>query len=420
MTLNRRSFLGGLAGLPFATRAFASSPWQLPRRSHRSLILIWLDGGLSHLDSFDCKPEASTDIRGDLASRRSAVDGVFVSEHLPQLAQRLDRMALLRSVTHGEGNHDRGSHLFLTGHRPSAVLVHPSLGAVHGSDAKADSVLPPYIAIPEAVQFAGAGFLPMMRGPFAVGGDPGRPDFAVRNLQGDSGVGSARRRELRAAIDAMDGAPRSDAEVQRDHIVAAARRLSESPIARRSFDLTAEPAELRARYGRNRLGQSCLLARRLVQGGVRTVLVRDGGWDHHQQIKTAMTYGFPPKLQALDQSVSALLDDLRQQQLDESVVVCVASEFGRTPRLNPRGGRDHWPRAQSVLMFGAGIQPGVIGRTDARGEEPIERPITPGDVFATLASALGMDLDLVLKTRDARPVRLVADGSHPVHEVLQT
>lgn len=419
MTLDRRSFLGGLAALPFATAGLAESSLLLPRRKPRSLILIWLDGGLSHIDSFDCKPEASADIRGELGSRKSAVEGVFVSEHLPELASRLDRVALLRSVTHGEGNHDRGSHLFLTGHRPSSVLVHPSLGAVRGHAIR-DGVLPPYVAIPAAVEYAGSGFLPRASGPFAVGGDPGRPDFAVRNLTSDPRWAKARPHELRAALDALDGGPRSPAEAQRDHLVASARRLSEDPEARRCFDLSAEPAALRARYGRHRLGQSCLLARRLVQGGVRTVLVGDRGWDHHQQIKTAMSYGFPPKLTALDQAVSALLDDLRQQQLEDSVLVCVASEFGRTPRLNPRGGRDHWPRAQSVVLFGAGIKPGVIGRTDARGEEPIEQPIAPGEVFATIAAALGMDLDLVLKTADGRPVRLVADRHQPVREVLRS
>ncbi|MEO6594859.1 MAG: DUF1501 domain-containing protein [Planctomycetota bacterium] len=417
MNFDRRSFLGGLAALPFAARELAMAPLRRPR----ALILIWLDGGMSHLDTFDAKPEASPAIRGDLGSVRCAVDGVFVSEHLPELARRLDRCALLRSVTHGEGNHDRGSHLLLTGHRPSPVLVHPALGAVFGHEP--DAVLPPYVAIPQAVEYAGAGFLPPMRGPFVVGGDPGRADFAVRNLDADGGrvrVQATRAQAMRTVVDELDGAPRGAAEAQRDHFVAMATRLSEDAAARRWFDLAAEPAEQRARYGRHRLGQSCLLARRLVQGGVRTVLVTDTGWDHHQQIKTALTYGFPPKLQALDQALSALLDDLRQQQLDDSVLVCVASEFGRTPRLNPLGGRDHWPRAQSVLLYGAGIRPVVVGRTDARGEEPAERAIAPAEVFATLVAALGIDRELVLRTSDGRPVRLVADEAEPVHEVLRT
>jgi len=411
MNLDRRSFLGQLAALPFAASGLAMARPVRPR----SLILVWLDGGMSHLDTFDCKPEASPEIRGDLGSRRSAIDGVFVSEHLPRLAARLDRCALLRSVSHGEGNHDRGSHLWLTGHRPSAVLVHPALGAVHGHEEGA--VLPPYVAIPAAVDYAGAGFLPGTRGPFAVGGDPGQPGFLVRDLA--PAASRSRALQLRAAVDARDGGPRGTHEAERDRFVSMADKLSGDPEARRWFELAAEPAERREEYGRNKLGQSCLLARRLVQGGVRTVVVTDTGWDHHTQIKTALTYGFPPKLVALDGALSALLDDLRRTGLDDSVVVCVASEFGRTPRMNPISGRDHWPRAQSVLLFGAGIRPGVVGATDARGEEPAERPIAPEDVFATIGAALGIDPELVLHTADGRPVRFVAEGATAVHEVLR-
>ncbi len=415
MTLDRRTFLGGLAALPVLSSRWA----RVPLRRPRALILIWLDGGMSHVDTFDCKPEASPDVRGDLAAVKSSVDGVFVSSHLPGIASRLDRCALLRSVTHGEGNHDRGSHLLLTGHRPSPVLVQPALGAVFGHDG--EGTLPPYVAIPEPDEYGGAGFLPATRGPFAVGGDPGRPDFAVRDLAVDgSEAVPARAHELREALDRLDGAPRGAAEAERDHFVAMARRLSMDAGAKRWFDLAAEPPELRQRYGRHRLGQSCLLARRLVQGGVRTVLVADRGWDHHLNITNALTFGFPPKLRALDEAVSALLDDLREQQLDDSVLVCVASEFGRTPRLNPQGGRDHWPRAQSVLLHGAGIRPAVVGRTDARGEEPVERAIAPAEVFATLVAALGLDPELVLRTSDGRPVRLVADEASPVHEVLRS
>jgi hypothetical protein len=411
--IDRRNFLGNLAALPFAMRALANAP----RRRPRALILVWLDGGMSHLDSFDCKPEASLEIRGDLDSVRANVDGVFVSAHLPGLAARLDRCALLRSVTHGEGNHDRGSHLLLTGHRPSPVLVYPAIGAVFGHDEA--SVLPPYVAIPRAVDYAVPGFLPGNRGPFAVGGDPGRADFAVRDLAADAEGVRERAHELRRELDALDGAPRGDVEAQRDHFVAVAKRLSEDPEARAAFDLAAESAEVRQRYGRHRLGQSCLLARRLVAAGVRTVFVTDTGWDHHTQIKQALTHGFPPKLQALDEALSALLDDLRERQLDDSVLVCLASEFGRTPRLNPLGGRDHWPRAQSVLLYGAGIRPAVVGATDARGEEPRERPVAPAEVFATLVQALGIDPEFVLRTADGRPVRLVAEEAAPVSEVLR-
>lgn len=412
MKSTRRSFLQQFAALPFAVHGLGTIG--TPRRRDRALILIWLDGGMSHLDTFDGKPEASAEIRGDLETMRANVDGVFVSAHLPKLAARMDRCALLRSVTHGEGNHDRGSHLLLTGHRPSPVLVHPALGAVHGH--AADPVLPPYVAIPSIVEYGGSGFLAATRGPFVVGGDPGRADFAVRDLLADPA--HARALRLREGFDDLDTAPRGRREAERDRFAAMARRFAADPDARRWFDLAQEPPRLRERYGRHRLGQSCLLARRLVEGGVRTVVVTDTGWDHHQNIRNGLTYGFPPKLDALDAAVAALLDDLRDRALTESVLVCVASEFGRTPRLNPAGGRDHWPRAQSVLLHGAGIRPAIVGRTDAHGEEPAERPIAPEDVFATLVQALAMDATQMLHSADGRPVRLVAEDAAPVHEAL--
>jgi uncharacterized protein (DUF1501 family) len=187
------------------------------------------------------------------------------------------------------------------------------------------------------------------------------------------------------------------------------------------FDLNRETPETRERYGRKLLGQSTLLARRLVEGGVRTVLVRFKGWDHHESIARAMTYGFPPKLEALDQAVTALHEDLARRGLDERVTVVLASEFGRTPRINPRGGRDHWARASSVLLFGGGLRRGVVvGKTDANGEAPIERPVSPADLFCTVLGALGADLEQVLHTPDGRPVRTVNESAKPIHEILQS
>jgi uncharacterized protein (DUF1501 family) len=197
--------------------------------------------------------------------------------------------------------------------------------------------------------------------------------------------------------------------------------MSLSPEARELFDLNRETPETRKRYGRKLLGQSALLARRLVEGGVRTVLVRFKGWDHHESIARALTYGFPPKLEALDQAVTALHEDLARRGLDERVTVVLASEFGRTPRINPRGGRDHWARASSVLLFGGGLRRGVVvGKTDANGEAPIERPVSPADLFCTVLGALGADLEQVLHTPDGRPVRTVNESAKPIREILQS
>jgi uncharacterized protein (DUF1501 family) len=278
--------------------------------------------------------------------------------------------------------------------------------------------MPAYVAVPTAPEEGKNGFLPLSCGPFEVEGDPGAGSFRVRNLapapEAERALGAL------AKLDALDGGPRSRSEASRDEFLAAARALSLDAEARRVFDLEAEATELRGRYGRHRLGQSCLLARRLVEAGVRTVLVRYEGWDHHQGIKNALTYGFPPKLQALDQALPALIDDLERRGLSERVVVLLASEFGRTPRLNPMAGRDHWPRAHSALLFGAGLRRGaVVGRTDARGEEPIERPVSPADLFATVLAALEVKLDQTLRTPDGRPVRLVEEGASPIEEALR-
>lgn len=415
MNLTRRSFLHGIAAAPFLAR-LAATPAR--RRSSRALIVVWLDGGMSHLDTFDGKPQAPVDLRGDLRCRQTPVEGVFFSEHLPQLAALMPRCVLLRSLTHGEGNHDRGTHYLLTGHRPSPVSVQPSLGAVLAANAGDDEATPAYVCIPDAPDYGGVGFLPETAAPFEVGGDPSQADFAVRDLRA-RGDGS-RALDLLDELDRLDGAPRSASEAARDRFLRQARGLSANPATRALFALADEPAAVRERYGRHRLGQSLLLARRLVEhGSTRVVLARDVGWDHHVGIARALTYGFPPKLTALDGAVSALIEDLDARGLGERVAVCVASEFGRTPRLNPSGGRDHWARAQSVLLFGAGLRRGVVvGSTDARGEEPLERPLSPADLFATLARVLGLDTEQVLQTPAGRPIRLVEDGAAPIGEIL--
>jgi len=427
MSTDRREFLralSGIAALPLFGRLSQSVPLDLihlPVPKDHALIFLWLDGGMSHLDTFDLKPEAPPDIRGEMKHVRTRLDGVFFSDHLPRLAQRMDKMVLFRSVTHGEGNHDRGSHYLLTGHRPSPILLHPGLGAslsnIHREEAS-KAAIPDYVAIPEAPPHGGHGFLPLGNGPFEVGGSPGRPGFKVRNLQPHERA--ARTMELLGRLDALD-LPRSAAEQARDGFLEQARTLSMDPAAREVFDLGREKPETHQLYGRHAMGQSCLLARRLVVGGARTVLVRDRGWDHHVGVHRALTFGYPGKLTQLDQAVSALVDDLERRDLWDRVMVVVASEFGRTPRLNPAAGRDHWPRAQSVLMFGGRLRRGLaIGSTDAKGEEPVEKPVSPADLFATIVEGMGARTDHVLRTTDGRPVQLVEVGATAVREAFSS
>ncbi|MGE0144600.1 MAG: DUF1501 domain-containing protein [Planctomycetota bacterium] len=407
--LSRRDLLGGIAALPWLSRLRRS------RADDPALILVWLDGGMSHLDTFDAKPSAPIEIRGDTKSIAGAIDGSFVNAWLPKLAARLDRATLIRNLGHGEGNHDRGTHFHLTGARPTIQLEPPSLGALASRTAESPSDLPSYVAIPAAPIAGGAGCLPASCAPFATGGDPSRTDFAVRNLAARA---DPRTADLLAILDSADDGPRSEAERAHDHFVRRAQQLSSAPASREAFDLKLESPARRERFGRHRLGQSCLLAARLVAHGVKVALVRDDGWDHHQRIAAALETGFPPKLQQLDDGVAALLDDLRDGPLAGRAIVCVASEFGRTPRLNALGGRDHWPRAQSVLLAGTGVGEGVlVGSTDAHGEEPLDEALSPADLFATLVHLLRIDAE-PLRAPDGRMVRVVGEGASPIAAAL--
>jgi hypothetical protein len=414
--MNRRNFLTTMGALPFLPSLVSGS--EFLKTSKRSLILIWLDGGMSHIDTFDGKPEAPPDIRGDLVSKESSLEGAFVSEHMPLISKMMKDCVLVRSITSPEGNHDRGSCYMLTGRRPNPVLNYPSIGAVFGHEAANDGdQIPPFVSIPDAHYYARQGFMPITRGPFEVGGSPGVKGFQVKNLNPPKQMDRAMK--LLKAVDALDGYPRSESELGRDRFLDQARFLSLDPEVRSMFDVNLEPIETRARYGRHFLGQSCLLARRLVEGGVRTAFVRYKGWDDHRGIKDALSFGYPPKLTALDQAVSALREDLDRRGMLERTTVMVATEFGRTPRLNPSAGRDHWSRASSSLLFGGGLKKGVlVGKTDARGEAPIERPVSPADLFYTVLSALGADVETKLSTATGRPIPLIEQDMKLIKEAL--
>lgn len=421
---DRRGFLReacGLAALPWLAAGACAAPLVRRGREPRALILLWLDGGLSHLESFDPKPEAPSEVRGPFAACASALDGVRLSARLPRIASMLDRAVLLRGISSGEGNHDRAASHLLTGHRPAATLVAPGwpcwLGAA--STATTELPLPAYVALPVAPDGARAGFLPAPRGPIEMALDLPRARLSLPDLEPRSEEVHASL-ELAAALDSLDGAPRSEAELARDRFRAQARALARSPEAREALDLSREPAELRARYGAHLAGQGLLAARRLIERGTRAVLVHWDGWDHHREIGNALGYGFPPRLDALDQSVSALHEDLLRRGLLERVVVAVLSEFGRTPRLNLQGGRDHWPRASAGLLFGAGLRAGVaIGASDARGEEPLDSGIAPPQVGATILRALGLDPAHEVRTPTGRPIALVDKGATALAEALR-
>jgi hypothetical protein len=403
----------------FRLQANAAAP--APARSAKatSCILIWLDGGPSHLDTFDPKPDAPSEVRSQFNTIKTSVPGLHICEHLPRTADAMRDVALIRSLTHELGNHDTGTRFLLTGHRPSPALEYPSLGSIVAHDRGFTDAMPPYVAIPsDAVggssNAARSGYLPGAFGAFNVGNDPSR----VRDLQSPEGVSFARGEHRREMLQKMDGFSRhveeGPATRNRDAFYEQAYRLLASPEAKAAFDLSREKPTTRERYGQSRVGVGCLLARRLVEAGSRFVTVVDTGWDTHQQIFRELPDSrFPGsgKLPNLDRAYTALITDLRDRGLLDSTLVVLMGEFGRTPKLNALGGRDHWPRAGFACLAGGGVKGGqVIGATDAFGEVPMERPVSPPDLAFTILQLLGLDPTKELITPSGRPVKILNEG----------
>ncbi len=387
----------------------------------RSMILVWLDGGASHVDTFDAKPRAPIEIRGDWRSVEAPIRGVHFGEGLERLAAALPHFALIRSLTSEAGEHGIARHLMLTGYPVSPSMVHPSHGSVVSSRI-ADPAFPPYLTLApvnEARLEMGPGFLPPEFAPFAVDGNPARPEFVVRDLHPPRGVTPervSRRRSLQESFDRFRRSFEHAPDVRaRTSAFERAYRLVGSRASREAFDLSKESDATRSSYGGHPLGQCCLMARRLVEAGARFVSIVDDGWDTHARNFDALRLHRLPKL---DQSIPVLLQDLAQRGLADDVVVLVMGDFGRTPKVNAMDGRDHWPRAASAILAGGGVRGGtVVGATDDRGEQVVERPVTPADLSATIYTLLGVDPAAEIVTRDQRPIRLVREGE-PVHELL--
>jgi hypothetical protein len=321
------------------------------------------------------------------------------------------------------GEHNLGAHYLLTGYPPTPALEYPAIGSVVAHLDPVERTLPGHVAVPNfgvgGKRISGNGYLPASSRPFEVGGDPSKADFRVENLDfypGISGQRIDRRRDYLAALDRLSrsadagDAPQSKPFEQAFRLVASAQ-------AKAAFDLTKESAETRARYGLRTIGQSTLLARRLVEAGVPFVTVNYTGWDTHQNLYTTLKEGYTGAVHpvglipSLDLALSALLDDLADRGLLDETLVVVMGEFGRTPKINTQGGRDHWPRVFSVLLAGGGVPGGqIVGSSDATGESPKDRPITPADLAATIYSLLGIDPLATLTTSDGRPVQISRDG----------
>jgi hypothetical protein len=435
--ITRRDSLrvGGLAALGcglmdlLRLRGAAGESALAPRA--RSCILIWLDGGPSHLDSLDPKPDAPAEVRGPFQSIATSVPGVRVSELMPRTAEIVKDITLVRSMTSPLGEHNFGAHYLMTGYKPTPALEYPSHGAIVAHVRPGGGDLPANIAVPDmrvgGGKFTPSGYLPGSTAPFEVGGDPSRPDFQVRNVDAFAGVTDvrlARRREYLQALARFGNAVERAKTPPSDPVFEQAYRLMMSSEARAAFDLSQETTATRERYGPKTIGQSCLLARRLIERGVPFVTVNNPGWDTHENLYTRLKEGYTGAVHpvglipSLDLAFSALVDDLRERGLLDETLVIAMGEFGRTPKLNTAGGRDHWPRVFSVMLAGAGIPGGqVVGESDSMGESPKERPVTPSDLAATIYTLLGIDPASTLYTPDGRPVRIVQDGE-PIRELV--
>ncbi len=381
----------------------------------KSCILIWLDGGPSHLETFDLKPEAPAEVRGPFSPIKTIVPGIEICELLPGLAKQMHHCAIIRSMTSPLGEHGLANQYMMTGYKPSMALRHPSLGSMVSHQRSSGNNLPDYISIKESAA-VGSGYLPARYEPFVIKDDPAKPDFRIQDMNPFPDVDPSRLGRRIEFLRSFDGSAGS-ATGQADEPFAQAMRLLNSPQAKQAFHLDEESVQTRDRYGVRSFGQGCLLARRLVERGVSFVTVNYSGWDTHDSLVLSLKLGYSGAkigvglLPTLDQGLSSLINDLADRNLLNETLIVVMGEFGRTPKLNTRGGRDHWPRVFSVLLAGGGVRGGqYIGASDRTGESPSEFAVTPADLAFSIYSLLGIDPQLELRTGDGRPVRVNQDG----------
>ena len=420
--LGRRDFLqvGMMSGLGLALPELLRMEAQAALKNYeskegqaKSVIHIFLPGGMAHQESFDPKPYAPLEYRGPSGNIATKLAGVRFGETFKETAKIADKITICRSMTHGEAAHERGTHNMFTGYRPSPALKYPSIGSVVSHEFGSRKNLPPYVCIPNVPnEHAGSGYLSSAFGPFGLGSDPASGNFSVRDLTLPKGISPERFERRKGILKVVDDHFRklesSDALDAMDEFYQGAYKLVSSQEAREAFALDKEPAKVRDQYGRNQAGQRMLLARRLVEAGVRFVSLTYGGWDHHNDIKN----GFGSQAPALDKAYATLIRDLDNRGLLKSTLVMVSSEFGRTPKVNKNNGRDHWPRVFSVLLAGGGIKEGqVYGASNAFASEPEEDPLTVEDLTTTVYNQLGIVGDKELMAPGDRPIEIVNGGN---------
>ena len=425
----RRDFIqlgiGGLIGAGFTDllqlRALAASKSPSGSAKPINCIMIWLDGGPSHYETFDPKPDAPSDIRGDFKAISTSVPGIQFSEGVPHLAKVAHKTTIIRSIAHKDPNHGGGNHYMMTG-APTPVPVacgasvtfHPSYGSTVAYHRGIREGMPAYMSMPQVSRSGGPNFLGGKHAPFVINGNPNDKGFQVRDVVLPQEISEGRassRRELRTVLDRMkryDDKRVEDPAVTFDQYYQQGTDLVLSTRAQAAFDIHSENEKVREAYGRNDFAQRLLMARRLVEVGVSWVTVYYGGWDHHVKLFDAYK---GDHVKRMDQGVAALISDLDDRGLLDQTLVLLLGEFGRTPKVNKDGGRDHWPHAMSVLAAGAGLPRGqVIGATDAKGYHAAENVLRPEDFAASLYTKMGIDPNQTLHTHSGRPVQLVSNG----------
>lgn len=420
LSLGLGALLGG--GFVGALRA-RQNPGQ-PSTPPTSCILFWLDGGPSHIETFDPKPDAPAEIRGEFKPIATRVPGMFFSENMTQLAAISNKLTIVRSVRHDQNNHGAGNHYMMTG-APTRIPVscgafvsfHPSMGSVTSAERGAPGGLPAYFSIPSMTRSGGPNFLGSRHAPFVVSDDPNQSVFSVRDVTIPRELNDSRvtgRRELRTRLDQLmrfQDRAAGDPVRGMDENYTQAVSLMRSAVAQRAFEVHREPDRVRNAFGRNSLGQRALLARRLVEAGVPFVTINDGGWDHHSNIFPA----FKKQGQALESVVATLIEDLDQRGMLDTTLVLVMGEFGRTPKISTlpgstTPGRDHWSSAISILVAGCGTPRGqVVGATDRNGYAAVEKIYGPENLVASVYTKLGIDPNKILYGANGRPAHIVSD-----------
>ncbi len=442
--LCRRDFLhaGSLAFLGFTLNEFfgLKALGAVDRSKDTNCIMLFLVGGPSQLDTWDPKPNAPSEIRGPYKAIKTNVPGIEISEIFPRMARHADKYALVRTLYHtAAAVHDTGHQMMQTGRLFQAGLEYPHIGCVLSKLKGPKGDTPPHVLLPRPIGNTGgnlphgqtAGFLGKSYDPFVLNADPSAAEFKVPDMQPPEYISSLRvdrRRNWREMIDQSVKHFESSQDARLlDSTFHQAYTLMTSQKAREAFDLRQEPEQTRERYGRNRFGQSCLLARRLIEAGVRFVTINmfetvfnELTWDIHGSKPFSPISCYRDLIGPMfDHAYSSLLEDLHQRGLLDSTLVVAMGEFGRTPKINPAGGRDHWPQCWSINFAGGGIKGGqVVGASDELGAYPKDRPTTPAEVAATIYRALGIELELELPGLQGRPIRLVDHGVEAIHELV--